>query len=347
MPENAKLGDIDDDQQPNNSVYQFYFAKIEKYYLNSDLEVDLNIAKDLRKQLRKEKTRLFNRIRPLKEKISLLDPNNKFNGRNKWYRHYSERDIKKYRTLLLKHWPEAINEDLEEESNPDIELAEIMERIEKLRVQVGHGKTNWAIEKQILKELEPLERRRELLEPEVKQANAKIPKATSHDEHWPYIYGYGYARSKYDLKREIRKCVKRIREEVDPNYGRNEQKQAEVERQIFKIQKQLTPLENRYDIVKQEEEKATTTILKLQIQMKEEIALNDKFCKLQEKVKELVTKKDLVSLEELSCKNNEEFMSRWTHDDTFRANYATSVQQSLANRGLSKDGRLQDLSEVI
>ncbi|KNA03766.1 hypothetical protein SOVF_205970, partial [Spinacia oleracea] len=193
------------------------------------------------------------------------------------------------------------NEDLEEESDPDIELAEIVKKIEELSSQLGHGKTNWATEKQFLKDLEPLQRRRVILEPEVKQAEAKIPKPQlvrrRNFEYWQ-TWRHG---SKYELKRNIRKCLKEIRVEY-PDFW-NEKKLAQRNQRVSQIEKELEFLEERFDILERKEEEATKSVMKLQIQRKYEIDLKHKYCELKQKVQELEIEKDWVLLEELSSKN--------------------------------------------
>ncbi|XP_056691582.1 uncharacterized protein [Spinacia oleracea] len=193
------------------------------------------------------------------------------------------------------------NEDLEEESDPDIELAEIVKKIEELSSQLGHGKTNWATEKQFLKDLEPLQRRRVILEPEVKQAEAKIPKPQlvrrRNFEYWQ-TWRHG---SKYELKRNIRKCLKEIRVK-HPDFW-NGKKQAQRNQRISQIEKELKPLEKRFDILKRKEEEASKSVIELQIQKKHEIDLKHKYCELKQKFQDFETETDWVLLEELSSKN--------------------------------------------
>ncbi|KNA24604.1 hypothetical protein SOVF_014160 [Spinacia oleracea] len=200
-------GDDNDNQNSSNLVHQFSFAKTVRHCSDSELEANLTLAKELRKRFRDEKECLLLKIRSLKEGLDvenskILELSDKEKAHR--YHDYEIHRLEEYHTELLKCFPETINEDLEEESDPDIELAEIAEKIEKLSSQLGHGKTNWATEKQLLKELEPLQRRRLILEAEVKQAEAKIPKSKlirhSKFEYWQ---GWRFG-SKYELKRNIR-----------------------------------------------------------------------------------------------------------------------------------------------
>ncbi|XP_056691580.1 uncharacterized protein [Spinacia oleracea] len=300
----ALKGDDNDNQHLSNLVHQFSFAKTEQHFIDPELEATLTLAKELRKRVRGEKKCLFLKIQSLKgelkvENLKVLELSDK----SKWKNHqiYKLYTLDEYHTKLLKHFPESINENLEEESDPDIELAEIVERIEKLSSQLGHGKTNWATEKQLLKELEPLQRRRSILEPEVKQAEAKVPKPRlvryPNYEYWQK-WRYG---SKYELKRNIRKCLKEIRVEY-PDFW-NEKKLAQRNQRVSQIEKELEFLEERFDILERKEEEATKSVMKLQIQRKYEIDLKHKYCELKQKVQELEIEKDWVLLEELSSKN--------------------------------------------
>lgn len=80
-------------------------------------------------------------------------------------------------------------------------MFEIQEKLPKLVEQLGHGITNSSTEKQILRELEHLHRRKELLNRQVKEAEAKILKPTKCGRRGWSSWHLG---SKYELKRKIR-----------------------------------------------------------------------------------------------------------------------------------------------
>uniref|UniRef100_A0A803LZS5 Uncharacterized protein n=1 Tax=Chenopodium quinoa TaxID=63459 RepID=A0A803LZS5_CHEQI len=227
------------------------------------------------------------------------------------------------------------NENLEvKESNPKTELVEIKRKIPRLVEQLGHGKTKWVKEKQILKELEHLQRREVLLDGKIKEAEPKIPKSIERRPR--YLYWYYDSMNKYELKQHLCSCLKEIKEHEE------QEKVAKMQRipQMVELEKQISSLEKKYNILKQEEQKTKDCLLALEFQVNKQIALYEKYCKVQKMVQELATQKKLVTLEKLSLKEIEEFMSRWTNDNEFRANYIRSIQLSLANRDLCCDGRM-------
>ncbi|XP_056690586.1 uncharacterized protein [Spinacia oleracea] len=170
-----------------------------------------------------------------------------------------------------------------------MEVKEIKERILKLSKRLGHGKTKWAEEKQILKELEHLQTQTELPNGQVKEAEAAI------EIHWCRNYG-----SKFDLKRYIHECLKKIREYEEQD------KVAKLQciPEIAKMERKLATLEKKYNIVKQEEEKANDRLVKLQhipvleMQVEKQVTLYKKYCKILNKAEELATHKSLATLEE-------------------------------------------------
>ncbi|XP_021754743.1 proton pump-interactor 2-like [Chenopodium quinoa] len=246
-----------------------------------------------------------------------------------------------YMVIWLIEYLYIQNESLEvKESNPKIELVEIKRKIPGLIEQLGHGKMKWAKEKQILKELEHLQRREVLLDGKIKEAESKIPFSIHRPRH-NWYYG---SMNKYDLKQHLHRCLKEIKDFEE------QEKVAKMQRipQMVELEKQISSLENKHNILKQEEQITKDCLLALEIQVKKQIALYERYCKLQKKAQELATQKKLDTLEKLSLREIEEFMSRWTNDDEFRANYIRSIELSLANRDLCSDGRmLLDPSEMI
>uniref|UniRef100_A0A803NAZ7 Uncharacterized protein n=1 Tax=Chenopodium quinoa TaxID=63459 RepID=A0A803NAZ7_CHEQI len=72
--------------------------------------------------------------------------------------------------------------------------------------------------------------------------------------------------------------------------------------QMVELEKQISSLENKHNILKQEEQITKDCLLALEIQVKKQIALYERYCKLQKKAQELATQKKLDTLEKLSLR---------------------------------------------
>ncbi|KAF9590003.1 hypothetical protein IFM89_030153 [Coptis chinensis] len=200
--------------------------------------------------------------------------------------------------------------------------------IQSLNYRIQHESNTLVEEKQLLRDIKQLEGTRERV---IANAALKAKIEESLGEKTAIQDQVKLIGSDLD---GVRKDQQAVRTKIK----QWEEELKTVDNQISSLQEELTALSEKRD-------KAYEGLVKLRKQRDE---VNTHFYQNRSflnNARELAAKKDIAALEELSHREGEKFVSLYSSNKSFRADYEKRILQSLDQRQLSRDARMRNPDE--
>ncbi|KAK8682553.1 hypothetical protein V6N13_054938 [Hibiscus sabdariffa] len=215
---------------------------------------------------------------------------------------------------------------------------------------ISHGSSNLVVERKLIKEMATSQHKLNDLGLQIRCGNMDKSRYSQMLEEPKQIDDrkkrnaniFNPLTVKNAIEEKI-KIAKRISLELREEQREVKLKTKHLEKQLKHMKDEAFVYHTRRPEMSKRKEAARHCILKLR---QTSVEMNDKYdeyVSLMSNARELCRNKDIAALSKLSHHQVEEFMSEWNQSyvKTFRVNYEFSILDSLRNRRLCHDGRIE------
>ncbi|KAL4273052.1 hypothetical protein GQ457_13G027710 [Hibiscus cannabinus] len=215
---------------------------------------------------------------------------------------------------------------------------------------ISHGSSNLVVERKLIKEMATSQHKLNDLGLQIRCGNMDKSRYSQMLEEPKQIDDrkkrnaniFNPLTVKNAIEEQI-KIAKRISLELREEQREVKLKTKHLEKQLKHMKDEAFVYRTRRPEMSKRKEAAQHCILKLRQTSVEMNGKYDEYVSLMSNARELCRNKDIAALIELSHHQVEEFMSEWNQSyvKTFRVNYEFSILDSLRNRRLCHDGRIE------
>lgn len=207
---------------------------------------------------------------------------------------------------------------------------ELNDYIQSLNYRIQHESNTLVEEKQMLREIKQLEATRERVIANAAE-KAKIQESMGQKE-------------------AIQDQVKLLGLDLDgvrKDQQTNRAKISHLEDELKIVDKEITTLQGKVDVLKEEKEKAYEVLAELRKQRDDGNAYYYQNRSLLNNAKELAAKKDIAAVSVLCQTEVEKFNTVWSSTKNFRSDYEKRMLVSLDQRQMSRDARMRNPNEKL